>query len=318
MTMHEVVLALVPLAAITGSLAVWVVVVARLRRHADVVALEPRRPVPWALLDLALVLIVYFVLMVLGGWMLRDFWQIELPDEARDLSKDLAAFQFLDMAARLITVGFALALVWIRTRATIADLGLSLKQWRYDLAVGGLGFVALAAPVYSLQALLVHFFPTQHPLIEVIEENPSNWTFFIVGLSVSVVAPLSEEFLLRVLVQGWLERVVAEAVPSAFPGENPLDRSNLAGLETALPQCDAPATIARRANIALLRWTPVFTSATIFALLHFGQGPAPIPLFFLALGLGYLYQRTHRLWPSAIVHFLLNSSSLAILWLQTM
>ncbi len=56
-------------------------------------------------------------------------------------------------------------------------------------------------------------------------------------------------------------------------------------------------------------------SSALFALCHYGQGLAPISLFFLALVLGYLYQRTHRLWPSLVVHMLLNGGSIVILWL---
>jgi membrane protease YdiL (CAAX protease family) len=55
-------------------------------------------------------------------------------------------------------------------------------------------------------------------------------------------------------------------------------------------------------------------SAAIFALLHVGQGPAPIPLFFLAIGLGYLYRQTHRVAPSFIVHLMINSLSMAVMW----
>jgi membrane protease YdiL (CAAX protease family) len=82
----------------------------------------------------------------------------------------------------------------------------------------------------------------------------------------------------------------------------------------------APRAPVRRAKANVdgrtARAIPVVTSAFVFALLHVGQGPAPIPLFLLALGLGYLYQRTHRLWPSVVLHFLLNTSSLAMLWLE--
>jgi membrane protease YdiL (CAAX protease family) len=48
-------------------------------------------------------------------------------------------------------------------------------------------------------------------------------------------------------------------------------------------------------------------------LLHLGQGWAPVPLFFLSLALGWLYQRTHRLLPSLVVHVCLNSCSLLML-----
>ena len=57
-------------------------------------------------------------------------------------------------------------------------------------------------------------------------------------------------------------------------------------------------------------------SATLFAALHASHGPDPIPLFMLAVGLGYLYQRTHRILPCVTVHFLLNSVTLAVFLLQ--
>jgi membrane protease YdiL (CAAX protease family) len=44
--------------------------------------------------------------------------------------------------------------------------------------------------------------------------------------------------------------------------------------------------------------------------------PDPIPLFFLAIALGTLYQRTHRLVPSIVLHALLNSSSVAAMWFK--
>jgi membrane protease YdiL (CAAX protease family) len=57
-------------------------------------------------------------------------------------------------------------------------------------------------------------------------------------------------------------------------------------------------------------------SSLLFALLHVGQGPAPIPLFFLALVLGYLYHQTHRIWPGLIVHAGLNGLTAAMLWVM--
>lgn len=56
----------------------------------------------------------------------------------------------------------------------------------------------------------------------------------------------------------------------------------------------------------------VFTSL-FFAVMHWGHGMAPVPLFFFSLGLGWLYQRTHRLLPSIVVHCCLNACSLALL-----
>ena len=63
------------------------------------------------------------------------------------------------------------------------------------------------------------------------------------------------------------------------------------------------------------RW-PIVASAAMFAIMHLGHGPAPIALFVLALGLGYLYQRTHRVLPCIVVHALVNTLTLVALGLS--
>ena len=64
-------------------------------------------------------------------------------------------------------------------------------------------------------------------------------------------------------------------------------------------------------------WWPILISSALFALAHWGNGPDPVPLFVFALGLGYVYQRTHRAWPCILIHMLLNGLSLSQLWLYT-
>lgn len=58
---------------------------------------------------------------------------------------------------------------------------------------------------------------------------------------------------------------------------------------------------------------PTAASSAVFALLHLSHGPDFIPLTFLAVGLGYLYRRTHRITPGLVVHFLLNLTSMLAL-----
>ena len=57
---------------------------------------------------------------------------------------------------------------------------------------------------------------------------------------------------------------------------------------------------------------PIFVSSLCFALVHWGQGLAPIPLFVLALGLGYLFRQTGSLIACITVHFLLNFYSMLV------
>ncbi|TWU15812.1 CPBP family intramembrane glutamic endopeptidase [Allorhodopirellula heiligendammensis] len=68
-------------------------------------------------------------------------------------------------------------------------------------------------------------------------------------------------------------------------------------------------------------WTPtavwpIIVTSLVFAVMHWGQGPAPIPLFFLSLGLGYLYRQTGSLVPSIVVHFILNGFTMCVTLLQ--
>ena len=142
-------------------------------------------------------------------------------------------------------------------------------------------------PICGLQALLEQLVAYKHPLIEALKAQPNRATFISTTIAALVAAPLFEEFLFRVLLQGWFEAIEARrrVLRLGIPGEGPA-------------------------------WWPIVLSAALFAMLHIGQGPAPIPLFFLALVLGYLYQRTHRIWPSLVTHFLLNAGSMLILWTQ--
>ncbi len=74
----------------------------------------------------------------------------------------------------------------------------------------------------------------------------------------------------------------------------------------------------RRPPRGWLGFLPIVISASIFALLHVSHGPDWVPLFLLAVGLGYLYRQTHRLLPSITVHFLLNSVSMAMFAMEVL
>jgi len=68
-------------------------------------------------------------------------------------------------------------------------------------------------------------------------------------------------------------------------------------------------------------WTPravwpMVVASLVFAVMHWGQGLAPIPLFLLSMGLGYLYRQTGSLVPSITVHFLLNAFTMTATFLE--
>lgn len=249
--------------------------------------------------------------------------------------------------ANLIALVFAAAWLVGRRGAALSDFGLARDLVVHDVAVGVVGFVAVSLPVYALQFLLSHFSSRQHPIIETLGQQPDDWLFLLSGLSAVAVAPVAEEFFFRVLLQGWLEslgeapqphagmRIEAdpEATGLAWPSEPPAGEKapDAAGLPARTAESPArsavfddafrsPATDDTTASRPLkTRPNPpwdtaaIFLTSLVFALLHVGQGWAPVPLFFLSLALGWLYQRTHRLLPSLVVHVCLNGCSLLML-----
>jgi membrane protease YdiL (CAAX protease family) len=316
----------------------------RVPPHLPLVEWSPRRPAPWALFDLGLLFGIWFVLQVLLlSIMQAAGWRFGAED------RTLAERQILILASMAISLAIpaiGLPLIALRTGATARDFGWSLRDLPRDLGLGLVGLVMLAPPVYALQALLVSVWqPSKHPMVEMFKESPDAVFFIVLVLAASIVAPLFEELMFRVVLQGFLER--------AFAHEGPLyelifDRPRMhrppapAGALTPLangPSEAQDATIVAELNpyvspIAvsepepaqcaeaddapelrgLAAWAPIGISSLIFALLHFSHGPDWVPLIPLALGMGYLYQRTHRLVPSLVVHFGLNSLSMWMLW----
>lgn len=207
-----------------------------------------------------------------------------------------------------------------------------------------------------------------HSVLQVLATgNP--WVLLLSAVAVVVVAPVVEEFLFRVLLQGWLEAFVARRVPQRSRWARQLPWASapifvssavfaaahirVAGpgyhtdflvamllaktVADSLLVCFAVAWLKLRvgatgadlglvpakftADVRLGLWSlvglmgPVYALQIIsFRLLPEQIAPDPIPLFFLAIGLGVLYARTHRLAPCVILHAALNAASLALAW----
>jgi membrane protease YdiL (CAAX protease family) len=64
------------------------------------------------------------------------------------------------------------------------------------------------------------------------------------------------------------------------------------------------------ANSPRLPWWPMVVSGLLFGLAHFEYGMSWIPLSVLGIALGWLYRITNRIWPSLVVHFCINATSM--------
>lgn len=361
---------IVALAVLGGFFVCWFLAIVKLWRRQPLLAYEPRRPVPWGLIDLLLVVLVLYGLAKLSLYCLQSQFGPGAGAENQPYTLQQSMLIIMaDTAMKGVTMLIVTPVIMLRTGCTWRDLGVVPKEAGRDIAIGLAAFCMLAPIVYAIQAALTTLQPYKHPLIDMLTQNPSVELFALLAFSAAILAPLSEEWAFRVLLQGWLERLVshtgnpfhllfggispaepmilednktqplaAGAVPVQSDGITFLPRSEplqpgiqwidpanpyappQAVTEPALAFADVP--IAATMNLELntpsmwQQWLPIYLSSIIFALMHFSHGLAWIPLTILAFGLGYIYQRTHRILPSITVHFCLNGLSMAAFWVQ--
>jgi len=332
-------------AVLLASGGAWRIVLARWRAGQPAVSFEPRRMVPWRMADAGLIFGVWFLLSLALPVACNDWFgnnpalrshlsgQPDLASVCRLVwsSADPFAFLFGKLAADLATFGFGLLwLIWRGARAL--DLGFDARRLSSDARLGAVAFAVVVTPMFAIQYALVYFWKSHHPLLTLMEDNLS---LIPAVASAALTAPVVEEFLFRLVLQGALEAAEWQAVQEshAVAGNYAAAAPLVAATPSNEPPSDADRSarspaIASQVAAPLVRalpgsmvwglpagvW-PMTITATLFALLHADHGPDPIPLLLLAVALGYLYRQTHRLTPCIVVHALLNSLSLTLYWL---
>ncbi|MEX0711449.1 MAG: CPBP family intramembrane glutamic endopeptidase [Pirellulales bacterium] len=318
-----------------ASIAAWAVIERRWRRRRPLIEFEPRRPVPWRLLDfLAIVSFCLFAQIAATGAVHQATGgQFGLhqarpgvvdPTAVAEDTDNIDSIRLTLVAQSIASlVGFAFAVAYIRliARGTWPDLGFRFDRIAQDVSLGLIAFAAVSLPIFALQAALSYFFPTRHPIVEMLEAHREAPLFVLSIVSAVVIAPVVEEFLFRVLWQGWLESVwLRREQSSAADHASEQPRSASLAAETGNPfqppAGDTAGTAMVGGSRPPLARGPIVISSLVFALMHWGHGPAPFALFWFSLALGYLYQRTHRIWPSIVAHASLNAFSLGLLWVS--
>ena len=282
---------------------------------------QERHPVPWGVLHLFTIAGIYLTCQLL----IQLWWwgDIDSGVQFEEMSTERTAQNFLLLSvSSLVSCLASLGLLRCATGATWTDLGMDWKQGLNGIRIGSIAFVMLAVPIYALQGILtlickaLRIMSAEHPLFEMLKEENSARSFWIAFCAAVLVAPIWEEIAFRLVLQGWLENVVYTFRWMSDPTHDPrkIDGFLLRGggltSRVFLPASDGPTdhTVIRPS------WVPIVLSSVLFSAMHIGHGPAPIPLFFLSLGLGYLYQRTHNLFPCIVVHMLLNGTTWIFLW----
>ena len=133
-------------------------------------------------------------------------------------------------------------------QADLRDLGLpqSRRQIWADVRSGAVACLAALLPILLLNYVLTLVFrPEQiHPLIDQLQQDGSPAMLLVGIVSAVLAAPLFEEFVFRVLLQGWLERVEDKRLDFlatervTVPVEDYPDQAFIELIETADPTAD--------------------------------------------------------------------------------
>lgn len=207
-------------------------------------------------------------------------------DTNMEILQKAAAFRktiLINMIASLIAVAVTIAWLVLSYARPPRDFGLTLR-WA-DVRYALIASLWVLAPVLVISSLASKLIEYRHILLDTMAADPSWGTISLMFLSAVVVTPVAEELGFRMLLQGGTE-----------------------GLLVSWAKTKPEGAVAD----GWITWLPIVVAGGIFALMHSGQGAAPIPLFFLSLGLGYLYHRTGRLSIPIIIHTVLNALTLCV------
>ena len=347
------------LALLVGSFIAWIILIGRMRRRETVLGVEPWTPRVWGLLDLVLIA----GLIIVGQGISIKLWSASsgiglgaLRDEGDFPLSAMAAISLSYIGVMLVTV------LWLALRygASLVQVGLVDRKFKSNFWVGLCAALVSLPVVYAIMAIVSTTLSEEydHPLLDQVGKEGSTTAFLLATFCAVVAAPITEEFIFRVMLQGWLQSIpwsgknlrwltgaserergtelvdehaipLAHIVPDSDAGGeaysdavNPyaLTPMHLTPVERSEPPIAqshaqdshfAAATDAApgMASITPPLW-PVFVSGTLFGLAHWGYGLSFIPLIVLGIVLGLLYRAKHSIWPSLVVHFILNLISM--------
>ena len=315
------------------SLIGWSWGIARLRRGQPLLERVPRSAPGWSFWEvIGLGLLFYFIAPICALYVC-EIWN---GTPLSSLDKLTGAQLCTWMAAHAFTslIALVMGMFWLRLRRENSwrDLGIETAGWWRDLKLGGIAFAMLSVPVFAVNALMLRCFPNpEHPAFDLMRDANVAHRLTIVLLATVVVAPLVEEFLFRGLMQSWLQvsfDLLRELPIGVFGletlddqavgyGDERLENEEPESAIHQIPQdCDKNGWVESHDGGARCSYGAIVITSLTFASMHFTQWPAPVALFVLSLGLGYLYDRTGRLLPCIVVHALLNATTVLGLWIM--
>jgi membrane protease YdiL (CAAX protease family) len=287
-------------AVLCGFVVVWTTIGTRLWHGKPVLPRQPRRPVPWKGIDLLAVLVVNLVIVSAVSGLLYSCLDSRITRSPTmwDVEKSTTAHQ----VAQLMTEGD----VWILLLCGISAVVVApiAEEFYFRVLLQGwleagesrlrpfmplLGRLGAFGPIF-LRSLL---FARMHFRVAGPPRNIWMIAYGLLALSIGSVISMA-------LAIAFL-RVARGATATDF------------GWSLRHFPRDVKLGVLAFAALAL----PIYgTQIALASLLPKSVPPDPFALFPLALALGILYYRTHRIVPAITLHMSLNFTSLTVAWLS--
>ena len=271
--------------------------------------LDQSHQTPVGMLDFVVAFMIWLgvpsliVGVLAATWQVTDFTLLD-ADQTNVIMFSMAVAQLLGCAA-IVCLG-------IIRYGVIDWLFASKMPYHRQIILAAKTFCMVVPIVWGVQALLSLIVPYEHETLEQLSENFSVWTMLSTWLGAVGAAPLCEELIFRGVLQSWLHRICAPKHERDSISEFTGGWSLVTG-QKDIDTKPAPIEVRR-----LFWWMPIMISSAVFALIHVGQGAAPIPLFLFAIGLGFVFRYTGSLIPCIALHFMLNAFTMFWLTLQLM
>ena len=326
-------------ALVAGSLVAWRRLFRDFKQGMQPLPPRLRAPSPFGLLDVLLMFFAWIMAQLLGLELAKWLAGLE-SDSLSDLPLSASSYFILVAGTVQLVATFGCIVIYRMRYPSPPPFTTNRQTTISNIRIGLLGFLLIVPPTLILQMVLNQLVPYKHDTLESLKEATSSLPIVTAWIMAVVIAPIVEEIFFRGMLQGWLQRL-GNTRPEDFdklisggrfnssqniddeqwqtkPAQ-PLDDSNTTLDDNPYhpPESSSVSKTANQPDVgeqvyfdSKLRWTPILVSAGLFAAAHIGQGAAPIPLFFLAIGLGYLYRQTGSIVPGIVVHFLLNFHSM--------
>jgi len=326
------------------SLKFWYTAFVRFQNQQELIPYQ-RSECVLGFVDLLAIFVVWLGSQIAVGLVLGVLMAMGVIDSGGDLIAEHGVLLlYLSAVFGIVSLLASGAFLVFRYKAT-NSFGLRFNQVGKQIGYGVVVFTMMFPPMLLLQWLLTLLVEYDHPVLSVLAEDPSFVSIFGCWAAAVLAAPFVEEFLFRGVFQHWLERLSVSSLTNnqlimggpSDPLANDFNAGVAQGDDQMIITADlveadevrdavpiatnpyqSPYTkvqspiVPDHATGPRFGYWPILISSASFALVHFGQGLAPIPLFFLAVGLGYLFRQTGSLIACITVHFLLNFYSMLV------